>query len=88
VVLIPGKPVELGSGEFFGELALLTGQPRNADVVSLGYCSLLELSSGDFQALLAGDAELKRAIEAVAEERLHPQHNGTRAQQRDRQVGR
>jgi CPA1 family monovalent cation:H+ antiporter len=88
VVLIPGKPVELGSGEFFGELALLTGQPRNADVVSLGYCSLLELRSGDFQALLAGDADLKRAIEAVAEERLHPQRSDTRAQQRDRQVGR
>jgi monovalent cation:H+ antiporter, CPA1 family len=87
-VLIPGKPVELGSGEFFGELALLTGQPRNADVVSLGYCRLLELSSGDFQDLLAGDADLKRAIEAVAEERLHPHRQDTRAQQRDRQVGR
>jgi CPA1 family monovalent cation:H+ antiporter len=87
-VLIPGKPVELGSGEFFGELALLTGQPRNADVVSLGYCRLLELSSGDFQDLLAGDADLKRAIEAVAEERMHPQRGDARAQQRDRQVGR
>jgi monovalent cation:H+ antiporter, CPA1 family len=86
-VLIPGKPVELGSGEFFGELALLTGQPRNADVVSLGYCRLLELSAGDFHHLLAGDADLKRAIEAVAEERLHPRRPDSRAQQRDRQVG-
>ena len=67
---------------------MLTGQPRNADVVSLGYCRLLELSSGDFQDLLAGDADLKRAIEAVAEERMHPQRGDTRAQQRDRQVGR
>jgi CPA1 family monovalent cation:H+ antiporter len=87
-VLIPGKPVELGSGEFFGELALLTGQPRNADVVSLGYCRLLELSSRDFQDLLADDSELKRAIEAVAQERLNPRRPETRAQQRDRQVGR
>jgi CPA1 family monovalent cation:H+ antiporter len=87
-VLIPGKPVELGSGEFFGELALLTGQPRNADVVSLGYCRLLELSSDDFRDLLAGDADLRRAIEAVAEERLHPHRQDTRQQQRDRQVGR
>jgi CPA1 family monovalent cation:H+ antiporter len=88
-VLIPGKPVELGSGEFFGELALLTGQPRNADVVSLGYCRLLELRSGDFQQLLAGDADLKRAIEAVAEERLHPQRAQGRAPYRaDGQVGR
>jgi CPA1 family monovalent cation:H+ antiporter len=87
-VLIPGKPVELGSGEFFGELALLTGQPRNADVVSLGYCRLLELSSDDFRDLLAGDADLKRAIEAVAEERLHPHRQESRQQQRDRQAGR
>jgi CPA1 family monovalent cation:H+ antiporter len=88
-VLIPGKPVELGSGEFFGELALLTGLPRNADVVSLGYCRLLELSSGDFQQLLAGDADLKRAIEAVAEERLQPHRADHRNQHRaDRQVGR
>jgi monovalent cation:H+ antiporter, CPA1 family len=88
-VLIPGKPVELGSGEFFGELALLTGQPRNADVVSLGYCRLLELRQGDFQQLLAGDADLKRAIEAVAEERLHPQRAQGRAPYRaDGQVGR
>ena len=70
MVLIPGKPVELGSGEFFGELALLTGQPRNADVVSLGYCRLLELGSEDFQNLLAGDPEMKRAIEAVAAGRM------------------
>jgi CPA1 family monovalent cation:H+ antiporter len=88
VVLIPGKPVELGSGEFFGELALLTGQPRNADVVSLGYCRLLELNSRDFLQLLAGDADLKRAIEAVAAERM--QHRSeTRGEQRaDRHVGR
>ncbi|HEX6121127.1 MAG TPA: cyclic nucleotide-binding domain-containing protein, partial [Dongiaceae bacterium] len=85
VVHIPGKPVELGSGEFFGELALLTGQPRNADVVSLGYCRLLELSSRDFQDLLAGDAELKRAIEAVAAERMHPRRGGQGA---ERRVGR
>lgn len=72
VVLIPGNPVELGSGEFFGELALLTGQPRNADVVSLGYCRLLELGSDDFQNLLAEDPEMKRAIEEVAAGRLQP----------------
>ncbi len=66
VVEIPGKPVELGSGEFFGEMALLTGQPRNADVVSLGYCRLLELGSEDFENLLADDSELRHAIEAVA----------------------
>ena len=89
VVLIPGKPVELGSGEFFGELALLTGQPRNADVVSLGYCRLLALNSRDFLQLLAGDAELKRAIEAVAADRMQHYRGDARSEQNaDRKVGR
>lgn len=78
-VLIPGKAVELGSGEFFGEMALLSGHPRNADVVSLGYCRLLELGSEDFQKLLAGDPELKRAIEAVAAGRMGPAARDERA---------
>jgi len=63
--------VELGSGDFFGELALLTGHPRNADVVALGFCKLLELKARDFHALLGQDAGLKARIEQVAKERLN-----------------
>jgi CPA1 family monovalent cation:H+ antiporter len=63
--------VELGSGDFFGELALLTGQPRNADVVALGYCKLLALKARDFDRLLSQDAGLKARIEQVAKERLN-----------------
>lgn len=63
--------VELGSGDFFGELALLTGHPRNADVVSLGFCKLLALKARDFNRLLAQDAGLKARIEQVARERLN-----------------
>jgi CPA1 family monovalent cation:H+ antiporter len=63
--------VELGSGDFFGELALLTGHPRNADVVALGFCKLLALKARDFQRLLAQDAGLKGRIEQVAKERLN-----------------
>ena len=63
--------VELGSGDFFGELALLTGHPRNADVIALGFCKLLALKARDFQRLLAQDAGLKQRIEQVAEARLN-----------------
>jgi CPA1 family monovalent cation:H+ antiporter len=62
-VLLHGQNIELGSGQFFGELALLTGHPRNADVVALGYCRLLELKARDFQELLSRNEGLKAAIE-------------------------
>ena len=69
-IVIPGGDVELGSGDFFGELALITGRPRVTDVVSLGFCQLLELGASDFRALLAKDPALKAQIEAVANQRL------------------
>lgn len=69
-VRLPGGPVRLGTGEFFGEIALLTKKPRIADVVALGYCRLLVLEVGAFSRLLSGDRELRRAIDRVARQRL------------------
>jgi CPA1 family monovalent cation:H+ antiporter len=69
-IVIPDNDVELGSGDFFGELALITGRPRVTDVISLGFCQLLELGAGDFRALLAKDPALKAQIESVANQRL------------------
>lgn len=71
-VKLPGRSIELGSGTFFGELALLTGQRRNADVVALGFCKLLALSARDLQALMQGDEQMRACIETVAAERLNP----------------
>jgi hypothetical protein len=34
---------DLNEGAFFGEISMLTGQPRNASVVALNRCELLEL---------------------------------------------
>lgn len=62
--------VELGSGEFFGELALLGEQALVPDVTSLGYSKLLMMSARDFRALLAHDADLRERIEKVARQRL------------------
>lgn len=69
-VRLPQGPVRLGSGDFFGEIALLTRQPRIADVVALGFCRLLVLSAADFHRLLETDPELKRTIDEVAQQRL------------------
>jgi CPA1 family monovalent cation:H+ antiporter len=67
-----GAPIRLGSGDFFGELALILEQPRNADVVALGYCRLLSLARRDLERLFRTDATLKTRIHAVARERLRP----------------
>jgi len=70
LALPSGTNIELGSGAFFGELALITGKPRSTDVISLGFCQLLELGEPDFRRLLAQDDTLKREIEGIAQERL------------------
>jgi len=62
--------IELGSGEFFGELGLLGEQQLTPDVTSLGYSKLLMLSSRDFHALLARDEHLRERIQVVAKQRL------------------
>ena len=47
-VILPGRRVPLGSGELFGEMALITGEPRQADVRAQTYCRLLVLRKADF----------------------------------------
>jgi CPA1 family monovalent cation:H+ antiporter len=73
VRLPSGEPIRLGSGEFFGELALIMEQPRNADVVALGYCRLLSLARRDLERLFKADATLRERIHAIANERLRQQ---------------
>ncbi|WP_417515770.1 cation:proton antiporter [Minwuia sp.] len=69
-VHVEPDPVMLGSGDFFGELALLTGAPRTVDVVAETFSDLLILEKRDFDKLLDEHADLKATIERVAEERL------------------
>ena len=69
VRLGPGT-VRLGPGEFFGEIALLTGGPRNATIVATQPCTLLTLDIVDFRHLLAQQPELARVVSEEAERRL------------------
>lgn len=64
-----GESVRLGTGDFFGEMALVFDIPRNADVRSLGYCRLLVLEKRDFHRLYMADRELRDHINAVASRR-------------------
>jgi voltage-gated potassium channel len=68
---IRGRPqsISYGPGDFFGEVALLTGDPRNATIVAVTQCTLLRLDIVDFRQLLGRQPELARVIRAAAEQR-------------------
>jgi CPA1 family monovalent cation:H+ antiporter len=66
----PARRVRLGTGEFFGEMAMLSGRLRQADVVSLTYCRLLLLRKADFERFLAANPDAKAVISRIAEARL------------------
>ena len=66
------QPLRLEAGSFFGELALLTGAPRNATVSTTRPCVLLTLDIVDFFELLGRQPELARVIHDEASLRLGP----------------
>ena len=69
-VRLPVRHVRLGTGEFFGEMALLTGRPRQADVVALSYCRLLVLRKADFDRFVTANPDAGAVINRVAQARL------------------
>jgi CRP/FNR family cyclic AMP-dependent transcriptional regulator len=48
----------LGPGEVLGEIALLDGEPRSADVTALDDCVMLMVDRGEFLRLLHGNPDL------------------------------
>lgn len=56
---------ELKSGQFFGELSLLTGEPRSATVRALSDSELLRLDKKDFQEILERHPELAENLAEV-----------------------
>jgi voltage-gated potassium channel len=69
-VQIPPAPVLLGPGQFFGEMALLTGAPRTATIIATEPCTLLSLDIVDFHELRGRQPELARAIHEEADRRI------------------
>jgi CPA2 family monovalent cation:H+ antiporter-2 len=68
-VVVNGHKIKMGAGDFFGEMALLSGQPRSADVTALDFCKLLTLSHRDFRELLRRYPGMRAPIAEVAKER-------------------
>ena len=69
VSVATASPVELGPGTFFGEMALITGEPRSATVVASSAVSLLSLQALDFQLLASRNPEIAEIIRQTALER-------------------
>lgn len=64
-----GHRIRLERGDFFGEMALLTGEPRQATVRAATYCQLLVLHVEDFRRLLRSSRTIRAEIDRVAEAR-------------------
>jgi len=68
-VVLPDRRIPLGSGDVFGEMALLSGTPRKADVVALTYCRLLVLRKADFDRFMRDNRDVRFEIDRIAEAR-------------------
>jgi len=68
-----GKPTtinELGPGDFFGEIGLLTGGHRSADVIAIGPVATNLLSKADYFRFVGQSAEIQQAAMKTAVDRI------------------
>ena len=68
----------LGPGEFFGELSVLDGRPRTAQVLADGPTTCLALASWDFEAVVTEQPGVALAILRVLAARLRDLTEGAR----------
>jgi monovalent cation:H+ antiporter-2, CPA2 family len=69
-VSVAGRKIRLGPGDFFGEMALLSGERRSADVTAVDYCDLLILDQRDFRHFVAKNPGLKAHLDEMAAKRV------------------
>lgn len=60
----------LGPGDFFGELALLLDQPRNADVVCMEETQCIAMDRSDLEQLMSRNTAVEEAIRDIARKRF------------------
>ena len=70
VVPPKGRPRRLGSGDFFGEMALLDDSPRSADVVADGEVLTMTIGRSAFGKLLRSEPALSRELLRTLASRL------------------
>jgi CPA2 family monovalent cation:H+ antiporter-2 len=68
-VKLDSRAIRLEAGSFFGEMALLSGERRIADVVAIDFCEFLVLQRRDFNRFVAKHPELRAAVDNMASQR-------------------
>jgi len=68
-ICVASKKFKLGAGAFFGEMALITGEQRSADVTALDYSRFATLSARDFRHFLHRFPDIRQQIAELAAER-------------------
>jgi hypothetical protein len=61
---------EMSEGAFFGEISILTGQPRTATIVATSRCELLELDRPTLDSIVATHPHVRQVLEQFSQERL------------------
>jgi len=87
-VSVGGQHIRLGPGSFFGEMALISGQPRSADVTALDYCKFLKLTTDDFNEILRRYPDIRQQIAEEAAKRDEMNRQAERAADRPADVPR
>jgi voltage-gated potassium channel len=69
-VALPGRPVRLGTGQFFGEVSVLRRARRSATVTAVTRANLLILQADDLHALMQRDPRIAQRVKEVVETRV------------------
>ena len=69
-IALPDRRIQLGNGQFFGEIAVLKRARRTATVTALSRVRLLVLNAHDLHALMSRSPAIAAHIRKVARERL------------------
>jgi voltage-gated potassium channel len=69
-VVVPGGPVMLAEGDFFGEIAVIGRTTRNATVIARQSCDLLVLDAADLLKLTEANPHVRAGIDAAISARI------------------
>lgn len=78
---------KMGSGDFFGEMALLTGEPRSATIRVVEDSEILSLGRESFATLLSANPPVAEAMSRVLAHRLAARQEALEKMEAEYQVG-